>query len=192
MTSQKELPLALLNLINSKNIDWDGNCVFDDNGKIVEFKTQSTNNHYGLKPIPKSDAAMRDAIEADKLLESIMRPATHEQIAIAIKKLALHCGLQGKAPEEVQYMFIDYCQDLAEYPKSLIDGACAEYRKLPEGNNFLPSSGKLISLMQPKFSKMKFMRKRINQILGLSNEKMQGARENKSVSIMDAINNLNL
>lgn len=143
-----------------------------------------------MRPVPKSEAVMRDAMEADKLLEAVMRPATHEQIAIAIKKLALHCGMQAKAPEEVQYMFLDYCHDLAEYPAALIEGACTEYRKLPEGNNFLPSSGKLISLMQPKFSKMKFMRKRVNQILGLNNRKTQGVRENKTVSLMDAINAL--
>lgn len=179
----------MLSLINNRDIDWDGNCVFDEDGKVVEFKTQSSSNHYRMRPVPKTDAVMRDAFEADRLLSSIMQPATGDQIALAIKKLALHCGLQGKAPEEVQYMFLDYCHDLAEYPVVLINEACATYRKLPEGNNFLPSSGKLISLMQGKYSKMKFMRKRINQILGLCSEPVQG-RENKTMSLMDALNAL--
>lgn len=174
--------------MSSQDIDWDGNCVFDENGKVVDFKIQSAGNHSRMRPIPKVEALIKDAKEADKLLSSIMQPATKEQISVIMKKLALHCGLQNKAPNEVASLINDYCYDLAEYPAALIDEAGTRYRKLPEGNNFMPSSGKLISLMQPKFSKMKFMRKRIDQILGKYEEPKR--RENKTISLMDAINAL--
>ena len=177
-----------MSLINNSNIDWNGNCRFDEKGEIIEFVHSSPNNHYGLKPVPKTDAVLKDAREAEKLLSSIMQPATKDQIAIAVKKLSLHCGMQAKAPEEVKSMFMDYCRDLAEYPKVLIDESCEIYRKQPDGNNFMPSSGKLISLINGKYHKMKFLRSRIEKILGTHEAIPE--RGNKSVSLMDAIKNL--
>jgi hypothetical protein len=174
--------------MSNQDIDWDGNCVFDENGKVVDFKIQSAGNHSRMRPIPKMEALIKDAKEADKLLSSIMQPATKEQISIIMKKLALHCGLQNKAPEEVISLISDYCHDLAEYPAALIDEAGTRYRKLPEGNNFMPSSGKLISMISEKHYKMRFMRKRIDQILGKHEEKKE--RGNKTVSLMDALNAL--
>ena len=176
--------------MGNKNIDWEGNCEFDENGKVSGFKKQSSSNSYSMVPIPNGEKLLEDARDAEKVLASIMQTASGAEIAVAIKKLSLHCGMQAKAPDDVKHMFVDYCQALAEYPKVLIDEACAHYRKLPEGNNFLPSSGKLISLMSSKYHNMKGMQKREDQILGKYQAKQE--RENKSVSIMDAINNLNL
>lgn len=187
-TLQQELPLPLVNLINNKNIDWNGDCEFDENGEVTGFKRDLPTNSYRLQPIPKSDKLLTDARNAERLLASVMQPATKNQIAIAIKKLSLHCGLQAKAAQEVQSMFTDYCHDLEKYPKLLIDKACTEYRTLPEGNNFMPSSGKLISLMSGQYNKLKFLQLRIDQILGKSEPKKE--RENKSISIMDALENI--
>ena len=179
----------MLALINNPNIDWNGVCKFDEDGKIVEFTATSVSNHHGMKPIPKSTKLIADANQADRVLASVMQAATRNDIAVAVKKLSLHCGMQAKAANEVESMFMDYCNDLAEYPKSLIDGACESYRRQPEGNNFMPSSGKLISLMASKYGKMKFLRGRIDKILGKSTR--TETRGNKTVSLMDALDNLN-
>ena len=185
ITSQQVLPSRLVSLINDRDVDWDGNCEFDENGKVVGFKVPSQSNHLRMRPIPKNEELLKDVREADKLLASVMKPATRDEIGIMIKKLSLHCGMQAKAPEEVKFMFLDYCNDLAEYPKALINEACEKYRKLPEGNNFLPSSGKLISLMSEKYHKLKFMRQRINKILGKEAPKPQ--KENKELSFLESL-----
>ena len=156
----------------------------------MEFLVSSPSNHYGMKPIPKNEDLAKDAGDADKLLASIMQPASKDAIILTLKKLSLHCGMQTKAPEEVQYLLIDYCNDLSQYPRRLIEDACDSYRQLPEGNNFMPSSGKLISLMSNKYHKMKFLRTRIDKILG--KHEAVPERGNKSISLMDAINNLEL
>jgi len=174
--------------VNNTNIDWDGNCEFDANGKVVRFLRESLSNSYSMRPIPKTEAVMVDARNASKMLDSVMQPVTRDQIVIAIKKLSLHCGMQAKSPEDVKFMMTDYCQDLTEYPVSLINEACETYRKLPDGNSFMPSSGKLISLMSHKYQKMKFLRTRIDKILGKYEATPQ--RGNKSVSLMDAIESL--
>jgi len=174
--------------MKNHNIDWSGNCEFDENGKVTGFKVPSTSNHFGMIPIPNDEKTMQDAREADRVLNSVMQPATKDQIAIAIKKLSLHCGLQAKAPSEVKSMFVDYCYDLRGYPKALIDEACRLYRQMPEGNSFMPSSGKLISLINEKYHKMKFMRSRIDKILG--KDKPEPKRENKAISLMDALDDL--
>ncbi len=177
--------MPFLNLLNSINIDWEGNCIFE-NGKVTGFKNNSLTNSYNLKPIPQSEKAINDAKEAMLILEAAMRPATQNEIAICIKRLSLHCGMQAKAPEDVKYMFLDYCNDLKQFPANLIENACEEYRKLPEGNKFMPSSGQLISLINGRFKKMQFMKTRINKILG--NEPEQ--KENGGVSLLDALNKL--
>ena len=49
----------------------------------------------------------------------------------------------------------------------LIADACEAYRKLPEGNQFMPSSGKIIGLLNDKWWKIKFLKQRIEKILGI-------------------------
>lgn len=118
-----------------------------------------------MRPIPNAKFVMNAAAEASKTLDAIMQPASSDQIAIELKKLSLHCGKGKKTEQENKFIYIDYCLDLAEYPIKLIADACETYRKLPEGNSFMPTSGKLISLMALKWTKMKFLRTRINKIL---------------------------
>lgn len=183
-TLQPELSLPFLNLLNDRYIDWDENCIFE-NGKVVGFHRQTTTNSYTLRPIPKSEKALNDAKTALLILEGAMQRASSDQIAIIIKRLSLHCGMQAKAPGDVKYMFLDYCNDLKEYPAQLIETACEEYRKLPEGNSFMPSSGQLISLMNSKFKKMQFIKRRINKILGVEDK-----LEIRGLSLIEALDKL--
>lgn len=138
-----------------------------------------------MKPIPTSDKALNAAKDAMKTLDAIMRPATRDQVGMEFKKLYLISGKQTRTPEEMKYMFNSYYTDLKEYPIKLIAEACEEYRKLPDGNSFMPQSGLLIELMSVKWSKMKFMRLRINKILGTHVDKP--LKQNKTVSLAEAL-----
>lgn len=135
-----------------------------------------------MKPIPQGEGIINDALKADKLLQSVMNPATREQIAMAIKKLSLHCGKQFKNPDDIKHMFNDYCEDLAEYPALLINQACKSYRTQAEGNNFMPSSGKLIELMSKRMHSLRKIKSRVDKILGV-----QPVANEKPVSLNEAI-----
>ena len=173
-----------MNLINDKDIDWEGNCIFE-NGKVVGFKHESTSNHKHMLPIPKAEWLVNSANVAMMALEAIMQPATPDQIAIEVKKLSLHCGKTNKTPEEVKYMTMDYYNDLKGYPIKLIAEACQKYRTLPEKNEFMPNSGKLIALMAVKWHKMKFLKERINKILGTHREPER--KRNEVLSLDEAL-----
>lgn len=181
--------MRLLRQIINPNIDWEGVCNFDENGKLESFKSAtSPQNKSWLRPIPKDDKTLQEAKIADLTLKAIMKPATREQVAISIKRLSLHCGMQAKAPEEVKYLFLDYCNDLASYPIKLIEDACKAYRTSAEGNQFMPSSGKLISMIEPEYRKYRKLRIRVDKILGTQEEPKQ--RQNKTVSLSEALTQL--
>lgn len=169
-------------MISNKNIDWEGNCIFE-NGKVIGFKRDSAKNNYHMLPVPCDTRTLHDAKEASLLLDATMQPMGKMPFAMMIKRLNLHCGKQIKTPEEVELMMIDYYNDLKSYPAQLLEFACQDYRKLPEGNNFMPSSGQLISLMAEKMAKLNFMRKRIDKILG----KIEPEKENRGLSLVEAL-----
>lgn len=171
-------------MVTNKDIDWDGNCEFE-NGKVVGFKVDKQTNHYHMRPIPCGEKAVNEAKQASIILDAIMKPATREQVAIAWKKLSLHCGMQGKSTAEINSLVADYYHDLKDYPIKLIEEACEAYRKLPEDNNFMPTTGKLISMMSEKYYKMKFLRTRIDKILGLYIEPSRN--QNKTISLNEAL-----
>lgn len=150
------------------DIDWDGSCIFE-NGKVIGFKIARASNHYQMRPIPNSDKAINDARQSKQILESIMRPSTMEQIATVFKRLHIVSGKQNRSAEEMKYMFTDYYADLGKYPIKLIENACAAYRRLPEGNEFMPTSGKLISLMAEEWAKLLFQKSRVDKILNEAN-----------------------
>ena len=179
--------MPFLNLLINKDIDWDGDCVFE-NGAVAKFKTEKTSNHWRMRPIPQGLKARNEALEAKERLEKIMRPATKDQISICLKKLSLHCGMQNKAPNEVSAMVADYLYDLAKYPVILLEEACATYRAAPEGNQFMPRSGQLVTLMKDKYHKMKFLQMRIDKILGLYVEPAQ--KQNKALSLNEILDRL--
>ncbi len=185
--SQRGLTLPFVNLLKDKNIDWEGNCIFE-NGKVVGFKTKKASNHYHMRPIPTRGKALGEARDASKILDIMMYPATPDQVAIVFKKLSLHCGKQKKTDEENRFLFMDYYADLKKYPATLIEEACEKYRRLPEGNEFMPSSGKLISLIAEKYHKMKFLRTRIDKILGTYVEPKK--KKNQTVSLSEALEKL--
>lgn len=186
-TSAEGFPLPLLKLLSNQEVDWDGVCNFED-GKVVSFKYDLPSNHRQMRPIPQSDKAKQDAKIALSVLEGLMKPATSDQIAIAVKRLSLHCGMQAKAPEDVKSMFLDYCHDLKKYPIKLLEDACAKYRTMPEGNQFMPNSGQLMALMHEKYTKMLFMKIRIDKILGtyVSPE----PKQNRVLSLDEALDRL--
>ena len=160
--------MRLAEITTSPMIDWEANCQFDELGNVIAFKRESIKNHPRLKPIPQDSQTMNDAKEADKMLRAVMQPCTKEQLAFTLKKLSLHVGMGKKTPQEVEMFFLDYFEDLHQYPIKLIEDACAEYRRLPNGNEFFPSSGRLIAMIKPKFDKMQLLRRRIDAILGVN------------------------
>ena len=174
--------------LGSKHIDWNGNCIFDDSGKVTGFRIQSQANRFDMLPIPTDKQSLIDAREADRMLSAIMTPATYEQISLSLKRLSLHCGLQAKAPEEVKSMIMDYCFDLGRYPTKLIEQACTEYRTSPSLKKFMPSSGELIGMIKPKYEKMESLRIRIDKVLGNYRDKKQTNSGEKSLS--DLIKNI--
>ncbi len=171
-------------MLNRTDIDWDGNCNFED-GKVVSFKIANAANHYQMRPIPSNDRAINDAREAKKVIEAIMQPASYEQMVVVFKKLSSHCGKVNKSPEDIKYMFNDYYHDLKKYPIKLIEGACEAYRKLPEDNAFMPTSGKLIALMAEPWHAIKRVEVKINKILGLHVE--PAMKQNKMLSLDEAL-----
>ncbi len=186
-TAQPGFSLPFVNMLNDRDIDWDNNCNFEGK-KVINFRTNKATNHYHMRPIPQSEDTIKAANEALRTLEAVMQPATMEQVAIAFKKLHVTCGKQNRNPEEMKYMFTDYYKDLDKYPIKLIEEACEVYRTLPEGNEFMPTSGRLISLMTEKWNKMLFMKIRINKILGLHNE--PESKQNRALSLNEALDKL--
>jgi hypothetical protein len=184
--SLRELNSSFLAVLDSRNIDWEGICKFDENGNFVNYNspTNPKNNRY-LKPIPSGERAMEEARRTKAILEEALKPPHPSLMMVELKKLSLHCGLQNKAPEEVAHMFDDYIEDLQDYPYKLLREACQKYRLLPEGNNFMPSSGKLVALMSDKYHKLKFLERRVNQILGLC--EAEKTRENRGLSLNEAL-----
>jgi len=164
-TSQLGLPLRLVNLISDNNIDWYGVCIFDHEGNILGYRYPN-GLRIKLKPIPRDLQTKELAMKYLGIVEALLQPATNDQIAIAIKKLSLQCGMQSRAPEEIKFMIMDYISDLSKYSIKLIEDACAEYRRLPEGNKFMPSSGQLITLMQKKYQKLDLIASRMRKIIG--------------------------
>lgn len=160
----QELSSPYKNILNDNDIDWDDNCIFE-NGKVVGFKKDKASNHRQMRPIPKGERAINESLEAKRYLDSQMQPVTKEQFAVIFKKLHILSGKQNRSPEEMKYMFNDYYADLSKYPAKLIESACAAYRKLPEGNEFMPTSGKLISLMADEWAKLLFQKSRVDKIL---------------------------
>lgn len=159
-----------MSLVNSREIDWDGNCIFE-NGKVVRFRHQDQRNSFSMRPIPQNEDTQKMARNALLTLDNALKPATTDEIALSVKKLSLHCGMQDKSPLDVKFMFMDYCVDLKDYPIGLIDEACKSYRQQSSGNEFMPSSGKLISMMESKYYKMIFLKKRVEKILGIDEVK---------------------
>lgn len=182
---QPVLCSSFLKMLNDKNIDWNGNCEFKD-GKVVGFLKDDFRNNYQMRPIPRGLKASNDALEAQKTLNGMMTPSTRDQVSIALKKLSIHCGKQNKTPQEINSMLADYYNDIGMYPIKLIEDACEQYRKQPENNNFMPNSGQLIAIMADKYHKMKFIRKRIDMILGKEVKEPKKNR-NRPVSLMEAI-----
>jgi len=170
-------------------IDWDGNCEFDENGVVVRFKKPNPANSFSMRPIPQTDAVLSDAKAAKATLDVALRPPAKQELALIVKKLSLHCGMQKKAPEEVNLLFADYWEDLKAYPKFLIEEACQKYRLLPEGNDFMPSSGKLVSMMAEKLAKLNFIRRRVDKILGLQVDDTK-PKQNKPVSLSEALDKI--
>ncbi len=174
-------------MLNNKDIDWDGNCVFEGE-KVTGFKNQVATNHWHMRPIPCGERAINDAKEAKKTLEAVMQPITFEQMMVIFKKLYLVVGKQTRTPEEMKYMFNDYYADLKTYPTKLIEEACELYRKLPDDNQFMPTSGRLIALMGAKWAKMNFLKSRIEKILGVYMAPTQ--KQNRTLSLDEALDKL--
>lgn len=179
--------MPFVNLLNDKDIDWEGNCIFE-NGKVVGFKVEKASNHRYMIPIPKDDWLIESAKVASKELDEKERPATPDQIAIELKKLSIHCGKTNKNAEETKYMLMDYCIDLKDYPIKLIAEACQKYRTQAEGNEFMPNAGKLKALMADKWHKMKFLRSRIDKILGVYVKPQE--KQNRVLSLDEALEQL--
>jgi hypothetical protein len=61
--------------------------------------------------------------------QAAMRPATPQEIAVILGRLATHFPLPDLPPEHHQLAFDDYADDLAEYPIGVIAEAAREWRR---------------------------------------------------------------
>ena len=179
-------------LLKNDRIDWNGSCEFDEDGKFVSFTNPNNpRNQMGLKPIPKYDVdsqVKKELSEARKSLDDMIRPPDKNQFSTMITKLGLHCGMQQKKPESVKAMLRDYWEDFGDYPLFLIEKACQKYRKMEEGNKFMPNSGKMISMMYEENYKLKKLSDRLNRLLGEDKPNNSEKRQNGIVHIEDILN----
>jgi len=81
--------------------------LFDEQGKVTGAKNPNCQgNDWGLRPIPDKPELLQDAWKAKRMLDSVMQPSSKDGITTAITKLALHCGMQGKAEDQVKSMHV--------------------------------------------------------------------------------------
>ncbi len=165
-------------LLSSERVDWSGKYAFHEDGEI-DFQ-RTTENGVGsintlIRPMPSLNDENRAEFERTRaVLLDAMRPPTKLEFGDLITRLSFHCGMQAKDPGAVASMTKDYWNDFGHYPYSLIQNACAKYRRLPEGNNFMPNSGKFIELMSHEYHKLKRMLERAEKLLGISSQEEAG------------------
>lgn len=179
----------LTSLLENSLIDWDGACLFDDDGKVLSFVKPSISNSPNMRPIPKSEAVLNDAKEADKLLKSIAQPVNKRAFAGEMAKLANHCGLQNRSEKLVESLVADCWEDLKHLPYSLIFEACKRYRRQEQGNQYFPKSGQLLALVKKEYAQLQKQQKRIDLILGRRANK-PFIKRNRPVSAFEAAQNL--
>lgn len=164
------LPQRLNSLLNSRLIDWEGNCEFDENGKVTGFRRETNTNSYSLRPIPKDSEIVEQAKAARLQIDDICRPCNKKEFAEIITRLSLHCALQKKDQGLIKALMQDYWEDIGHYPLPLVKEACVLYRRLPSGNEFMPTPGKLMDLVRPRLIQFERMVRKINLILGGESE----------------------
>ena len=163
--SRQDFSKPLQTLLTDSRIDWLDNCIFKD-GKVVDFKIHTASNSFQMRPVPQSEQAKIDAKVALESVQKQLKPATPDQIAICLKRLSLHCGMQYKSENDYKHILLDYIKDLKDYSFFSIAWACAEYRLQVEGNNFLPKSGVLVEKMKTKQFFLKRTEQKLLRILG--------------------------
>ena len=75
-------------------------------------------------------------VEAIKIMEKSLEPATSAQIMRNLAKLRLHFPMFQKSEVEEELLMQDYLADMAAYPADIIEQACVEFRRIPNRDYF--------------------------------------------------------
>lgn len=116
-------------------------------------------------------------IEAIKIMEKSLEPATSTQIIRYLAKLRLHFPTANMSEPETALLMQDYIADMAVYPVDIIEQACAEYRKDAESDYF-PKVGKLLSRMNKYWFMRRWQLEKLKKLLFVSVN--EGANDGKS------------
>lgn len=162
----------LLDITQATCFDWDGIAIFED-GKVVGFKrSDNPDNSFSLKPIPQGEGVIRDAQEAKQKLDAILTPPTEDAFNMMFKILTLNYNHQAKSEAEWALISGAWKYDLAHYPKVLLQQVFGQIRK--DGNQeFMPKIGNVIERIEKPYRKLKKIERRVNQILGIKEDKQQ-------------------
>lgn len=176
-------------MLSSEKIDWTGKYVFDENGNVDPHASHANGVpmvQMDCRPMPTvQDAEKADLMETKRQLESAMRPPTQGEFATLITRLGFHCGMQNKHPQAIRMMIDDYWHDFGHYPNSLIELACAKWRKKPEGNDWMPGSNDFLQLMHTELYFLKKLLSRTKRLLGEEPEEEEGKSKRTGMTTLE-------
>jgi hypothetical protein len=128
------LPVGLERLLSLKTIDWYESMKY---GIFLQ----------DISAVPKGSKEYLTIMTYIRQIEIALKPAKPRKILSALARLRLHYATSHMSEQELALMLEDYINDLAEYPKDILENACIEYRK--DGRNlFFPKVGQLIALVK--------------------------------------------
>lgn len=112
-------------------------------------------------------------------LLQLVTPAQTTDVAAMLGKLALHYSL-GQDASHLKHLIADYIADLQEYPASVIDAACTEYRRHPD-SKFFPRVGELRAICEAKFRPLRKQLADIERLIQEANGESEAEQAKPSV-----------
>lgn len=171
LTKQEQRTQALINslpqeieqLLNMKGIDWTG-------------KLMGVSPTY-LQAIPvviKGSRTYQQLIEAIRMMEVMLQPASSMQIMQSLANLRLHFPLGYMTEAQLALLMRDYIANLAIYPIDIIEQACIDYKRAADSEYF-PKLGKIIALINKYWYLRKWELEKSKKLLAKS--ETQGNQE---------------
>lgn len=124
-------------------IDWSGHMI----GK-------STIYNKSIPVLDKSSEIYALLPSAIKKVEASLYPSTSKEILQLLAQLRLHYASSHMSEQQLTVLLNDYLDDLAVYPKDLIEQACIDYRKSSDCT-FFPKISQLIKLIEGRWYQRK-------------------------------------
>ena len=155
------LPEELERLLRIPNIDWTGHMV--------------GNSTMHSKPVPVLDKNSKSYVLlliAIRKLEISLYPARPRDILQLLAKLRLHYASSHMSEKELSLLLEDYLNDLAIYPRDILEQACIAYRKSSE-NLFFPKISQLIKFMNELWYPRKAKLNKLRKLLEVSNQQKE-------------------